>query len=222
MQLSLSDVIALSSVGLGASAVGLAIDAIMSPRLERFRDALLVDAERAQSAGTSASEQLRNDKELEATIETVKAYYDDLNAKRFSTDLRCLSFFKGSILRALLVALAAQTAIVFFATLHGILGPMAVLDYLVNYIPSECYWSPGRSQTNTLHANDCNRGMSVFAFVSSSVLAYTTYCLWKYLRLWDVEHRQLTTLKEKLKTASSKIAIYCRLEEFAGATQKSK
>jgi hypothetical protein len=220
LPLSLSDVIALSSVGLGASALGLAIDAIMSPRLERFRDSLLAEAERAQAAGTSASERLQGEKKLATTVETVKTYYDDLDTKRFSTELRCLSFFNGSIVRALLVALAAQTVVVFLATLHGMLLPMPLLDDLIYFIPDECEWLPEKNLLSSLFASECNGGMSIFALISSTVIAYTTYCLWKYLRLWEIEHRQLTTLQSKLKTASSEIAIYSRLAEFASVAKK--
>jgi hypothetical protein len=194
MSLSYSDITQLCSLTLAISAIGIAIDGIMVPRLEKFRDYILVRSSQVlddDSAKSALEIGLRNDDsaltfaQVKYEFDALETIRDDLTETFYFDELSSIIFFRGSIIRALLATMLGASIILVWATI--VAG---------GQVPTFCQQPLYKTITQV-----CS--MDIVSVPAMLSVSYIVCCFIRYIFLW---HGKLTELREKRTTVKNSAA----------------
>lgn len=202
MPLTYSDVTQLSSLALAVSAIGIGIDGVMVPRLEKFRDFIL-----GRSAKVLDDESSKEALEL-ALAETddagplgkIKSSFDDLQTIRddlaetfYFEELASWFFFGGSIVRLLIVAMLLNAITLILATSveAGFFGTYCTAS-AATAVPTFC-------------------AMNAFAVLSMVTLAYIVVAFFTYIFFWHQKIKDLGVKRTKVQTTVGNLDINFKL-----------
>ena len=201
MPLAYSDVTQLSSLTLAIAAIGIGIDGVMVPRLERFRDYILnrsseildqQDSKNALELGSISPELQAPYMQIKFEFDALQSIRDDLEETLYFEELSSRLFLGGSIARPLVLSMTISALILLWATFIN-----------ADYISSYCL------PPNATIRSICS--MDLVAIPSMLLVAYLVCCFVRYLNLW---HRKLTELAHKrvaVKDSSGNLKLTLQL-----------
>lgn len=215
MPIQFSDVSQLCSLGLAIAALGIGVDSVMVPRLEKLRDSALGEAKRvcespnlynrikharetadSEHGGRSIAKSLAN-------FDLLEGYRDDLAARKFFQELSSRVFFGGSIVRSLLATMIAFVVVLILAVLGELQAPATVSQSKLSQVTLEVlmwtFVAAGKFKTQNL------------AIITTLIITYQAFSLGWYTKKWRTQLSELTQKNETISGIVGKLEIYQNL-----------
>ncbi|WP_424944298.1 hypothetical protein [Aliiroseovarius crassostreae] len=220
MSIQFGDVTQLCSLGLAISALGLGVDALMVPRLERVRDETIARAShivddngmRDKVEAALENKHSKSATKIRDNYATLEGIRDDLRARRFFKELSSRLFLKGSIVRVLLLSMAGfaiiLTLAVFSAWESVPLGASEV-DSAEIHPSTIMTFAETHGMTSWLRMIDFKP--QTLALFSILIIAYQTFSLMRYMQKWRKQLGEVMEHDNKAKDLASDLEIHSHL-----------
>jgi hypothetical protein len=179
----------------------------MVPRLERHRDSVLSLAEAELKEAELLFEKLKGHSKfshrpdltnmLKSNLDALRTIVEDLGSKRYFRELSSRFFAYGSIVRVFLIAMLANSLILFLAVTSAASTPYFSLWGNALARASEA------DPSAVVHA----KLIDYLAVFSILVTIYTVFSISWYVQLWKLENNGLVKLKTQATNASGHLKL---------------
>jgi hypothetical protein len=202
--ITISDILSLASGISAIAALCIAIDSIYVIRLTSQRDMILEKCLR----GLKDHKYLKTDTRKTETekqlalesLEKLKSIADELESTDFFQDLSSIIFFRGSIVRALIIAMAANI----FLT--------AISIFKITGTPYLSQWANMFSFLSQIDCvaigAGCAPQLDGVAITMGGVMIFILTCMIRYLFLWKSQQSALITFQNTVSNEVNRLDIF--------------
>jgi hypothetical protein len=202
MPLAYADVTQLCSLTMAISAIGIAVDGVMVPRLEKFRDYIMTrsseildndEGRKALEVGLMADDAPATYIAVKNEFDQLQSIRDDLTETFYFDELSSYLFLGGSIVRALVITMVSSSILLLWATV--VTG---------DYFPYQCQMRPLSPQI----------AICKMEFISAFAMFFVSYivlCFVRYLFLWHRKISELAMKRISVRNSASNLNINLQL-----------